>query len=316
METPTERFIVGIDISQDHLDVHILPTNEKLNVAYDENGLETLINRMKEINPNIIAMEATGSLERVLVGYYADNELPFAVINPRFIKHFGIGIGRRAKTDPLDAELIALYAQATSPEPMMVPDETRQELGELVARRRQLKKMRTAELNRYKRASSTAVRRSVQVIIHLLEQQIEDVDRQIGQIINGSPHLKKQDELLQSFKGIGPVNARALIADMPELGCIGRGEIASLLGVAPFNKDSGKRKGKRSIQGGRFQMRRELYMAAIAAIRHNPVIRDFHQRLVQSGKVEKVAITACMRKIIVILNAMVRSQTHWVCPIG
>lgn len=301
---------VGIDVSKDHLDVAVRPTGEAWQVSYDSQGISDLVGRLRELAPQLVVLEATGGMELAVAGELAAANLPVVVANPRHVRDFARASGKLAKTDSLDAQVLAHFAEAMQPEPRALPDADTQELGALVARRRQLVEMITAEKNRI-RTATRRIRPKVQQHIRWLEENLEDLDQDLGDFIRSSPMWKDKEQLLRSTPGVGPVLSMTLLSDLPELGNLNRGEIAALVGVAPFNRDSGNFRGKRKVWGGRSQVRAALYMAALVATRYNPVLRAFYQRLCAAGKPKKVAITACMRKLLTILNVMVRDNCHW-----
>lgn len=300
---------VGIDVSKERLDVAVRPTGETWQVSYDSDGINSLAGYLRELAPHLVVVEATGGMELVLAGELAAAQLPVAVVNPRHVRDFARAAGKLAKTDALDAQVLAHFAEAMNPEPRPLPDASTQELGALVARRRQLVGMITAEKNRV-RTATQRIRPKVQEHIRWLQENLEDLDQDLGDFMRSSPMWKDKDELLRSTPGVGPVLSMTLLSGLPELGALNRGEIAALVGVAPFNRDSGTLRGKRKVWGGRGQVRAALYMAALVATRYNPVLRDFYQRLCAAGKPKKVALTACMRKLLTILNVMVKHH-HW-----
>ncbi len=301
---------VGIDVSKDRLDVAVRPTGETWQVPYDAEGISSLARNLRELVPQLVVLEATGGMELAVAGELALADVPIAVVNPRHVRDFARAAGKLAKTDALDAQVLAHFAEAMQPEPRPLPDATTQELKALVARRRQLVEMITAEKNRM-RTATRRIRPKVQEHIRWLEEHLEDLDQDLGDFMRSSPMWKDKDELLRSTPGVGPVLSMTLLSDLPELGALNRGEIAALVGVAPFNRDSGTLRGKRTVWGGRSQVRAALYMAALVATRYNPVLRDFYQRLCAAGKPKKVALTACMRKLLTILNVMVKNHRHW-----
>ena len=301
---------VGIDVSKDHLDVAVRPTGEAWQVCYDSQEISDLVGRLRELAPQLVVLEATGGMELAVAGELAAANLPVVVANPRHVRDFARASGKLAKTDSLDAQVLAHFAEALQPEPRALPDADTQELGALVARRRQLVEMITAEKNRI-RTATRRIRPKVQQHIRWLEENLEDLDQDLGDFIRSSPMWKDKEQLLRSTPGVGPVLSMTLLSDLPELGNFNRGEIAALVGVAPFNRDSGNLRGKRKVWGGRSQVRAALYMAALVATRYNPVLRAFYQRLCAAGKPKKVAITACMRKLLTILNVMLRDNCHW-----
>ena len=304
---PQEVF-VGIDVAQDRLDVHTLPQDIRFSYKNDPKGIKSLIERLKKDTPLVIVMEASGGLENDAAVELGIAGLPVAVVNPRQVRDFARGIGKLAKTDKIDAYVLASFAQTNKVEPKPLPSETEQLLKDLVRRRRQLVDLRASEKNRLRRVRSQPVRDSILVVIRTLDEQIQNTDRDLGDILRNSPLWREKEELLQSFNGIGPVTARTLIALLPELGHANRQQITALVGLAPLNRDSGKMRGKRMIAGGRSDVRKALYMAAVSSIKHNRTIKPFYNRLIEAGKPVKVALTACMRKILIILNAMMKSK--------
>ena len=301
---------VGIDVSKDCLDVAVRPTGEAWQVSHDSRGINDLVERLGELAPQLVVLEATGGMEMALAGELAASKLAVAVVNPRHVRDFARAAGKLAKTDALDAQVLAHFAEAMRPDSRPLPDAASQELRALVARRRQLVEMITAEKNRL-RTAARRIRPKVQEHIHWLEGSLVDLDRDMEDFMRSSPMWKDKDQLLRSIPGVGPVLSMTLLSDLPELGALNRGEIAALVGVAPFNRDSGALRGKRTVWGGRRQVRAVLYMAALVATRYNPVLRDFYQRLCNAGKPKKVALTACMRKLLTILNVMVKHNRHW-----
>jgi len=301
---------VGIDVSKERLDVAVRPTGETWQVPNDAEGISSLAECLRELAPQLVVLEATGGMELASAGELAAAQLPVAVVNPRHVRDFARAAGKLAKTDTLDAQVLAHFAEAMHPDPRPLPDATTQELKALVARRRQLVEMITSEKNRI-RVATRRIRPKVQEHIRWLQESLEDLDRDLGDFMRSSPMWKDKDELLQSTPGVGPVLSMTLLSGLPELGALNRGEIAALVGVAPFNRDSGTLRGKRTVWGGRSQVRAALYMAALVATRYNPVLREFYQRLCAAGKPKKVALTACMRKLLTILNVMVRDHRCW-----
>jgi len=301
---------VGIDVSKDRLDIFVRPLNEKTHVGNDDESIDLLVKRIKTYNPTLIVMEATGSYHRLLLARLVASDLPAIAINPRQARDFAKAIGRLAKTDGIDAEILADFADKVRPEIRVVPEQITEQLDALCTRRRQLVSMMAAEKNRA-HVGPAVIRARIKKHIEWLEKQIAELEEDLNQHIRSTPAWREKDDLLRSFKGIGPTTSHTLLASLPELGYLNRGQIAALVGVAPFNRDSGKYRGQRHIQGGRHDVRSVLYMAALAAIRWNAVIRAFHHRLIAAGKAKKVAITACMRKLLTIINAMVRNHTLW-----
>jgi transposase len=306
-----EQTFIGIDVSKDRLDVHVLPSDEAFAVARDGKGLAALIERFGTLDPHLVVLEATGGFELTVAAALVAAGMPLAVVNPRQIRDFARAIGQLAKTDALDAKAIARFAEAVRPEPRPVPDKQARALGELVARRRQVIEMMTAERNRRRRLTSRRLIKSVDRLLAVLQKELSELDHDIGEGIRATPAWRERDELLRSVPGIGNIVARTLIADLPELGRLDRKQIAALVGVAPLNRDSGNMRGKRTTWGGRAKVRSALYMAALVASRHNPVLAAFYQRLVSAGKAKKLAITAVMRKLLTILNAIIRDNRPW-----
>ena len=302
---------VGIDISKDHLDVHVRPTGDSFRVRYDDAGLVTLVAHLRPLAPVVLVLEATGGSEVTVAATLASAALPVAVVNPRQVRDFARATGQLAKTDTLDARVLALFAEAVRPAARPVPDAQAAALGELIARRRQLVDMLGAEHNRRRLLRDRRLQRHLEAHIAWLEEALRRLDLDLTTLIRSTPVWRETDDLLRSVPGIGPVTAGTLIADLPELGRLDRRRIAALAGLAPIARDSGAFRGRRMIMGGRAHIRRVLYMATLTAITHNPVIRAFHQRLVAAGRPGKVALTAAMRKLLTILNAMLRDRRPW-----
>jgi transposase len=303
--------IVGIDISKDSLDVFVLPSRQTFSVARDAEGLDALIARLNGLECRLVVMEATGGFETVVAAALAGAKLPLAVVNPRRIRAFAQALGRLAKTDRLDAETIALYGEAAKIEPQSIPDQAARDLSELVGRRRQIVETMTAERNRKRMLTNNRLVRGANRILAALQKELSDIERDINDSVRGTPAWSDKNEILQSAPGIGPKVSSLLIADLPELGTLTRRKIASLVGVAPMADDSGKHRGRRRIRGGRAHVRTALYMAALVASRYNPIIAAYYKRLRAAGKNAKQALTACMRKLLVILNAMLRDNRPW-----
>jgi transposase len=304
-----DRMFVGIDVSKDRLDVHIRPTGEVFAVARDGAGLEQLVGKLRTIAPSLIVLEATGGFETVVAAALAAAGLPLAVVNPRQIRAFAKACGQLAKTDKLDAAVIAHFADAVQPPARGVPDEAARALAELLTRRRQLIGMMTAERNRRRQLTQPRLVRTVDQVLATLQLQLSAIDTDIDTAIRATPAWREKEELLTTAPAIGAKIARTLIADLPELGALTRRRITALVGVAPFNHDSGKRHGKRAIAGGRSSVRAALYMAVLVAIRRKLPLGATYQRLRAAGKPAKVAIVATMRKLLVILNAIMRDKT-------
>ncbi len=301
---------IGIDVSKDRLDVSARPTGEAWQVPHDPGGISSLTERLRELAPHLVVLEATGGMELALTGELAAAGLPVAVVNPRHVRDFARAGGQLAKTDSLDAQVLAHFAEAMRPQPRELPDAGAQELRALVSRRRQLVEMSTAEKNRM-RIAAPRVRPKVQEHIRWLEDSVKELDKDLADLIRSSPMWRTKETILRSTTGVGPILTMTLLSGLPELGSLNGKEVAALVGVAPFNRDSGALRGKRKVWGGRGQVRAVLYMATLSATRYNPVLRDFYQRLLAAGKPNKVALTACMRKLLTILNAMVRDSRHW-----
>jgi transposase len=306
-----DTIYVGIDVSKDRLDVHVRPSREAFVVARDGKGLEELIERLQALSPRLIAIEATGGFETIAAAAIAGAALPLAIVNPAQVRHFAQAVGKRAKTDPIDAEVIARFAEAVKPEPRALPDEQARLLAELVARRRQIIEMIVAERQREKRAENVRVRKSLMRTIKTLEKELPEIDGDIDTLVRGSPAWREKEDLLVSFPGVSNILARTFLAELPELGRLSRREIASLAGLAPYTRQSGRWKGKSMIGGGRAALRAALYMAALSASRCNRPLKVFYQRLLSAGKPKMVALIAVARKILTILNAMVRDKKEW-----
>jgi len=304
----THPLVVGIDVSKTHLDVALGSTGPLFQVPYTQEGLQTLANRLQ--GATLVVMEATGGLETRLIQFLTLAGFPTARINPRRVREFANATGTLAKTDRIDAHILAWYGEALHPPVTPVPDENRQRLEALITRRRQLIEMRVAEENRLASAPDV-IRPSIQQHLEWLQEQISALDEEICQLLQSDPDWAEKVEIPQSVPDVGIVTAATLLAELPVLGQASHKEIAALAGVAPMNRDSGRRKGKRHITGGRPSVRQVLYMATIAAIRCNPVIRAFYRRLLAAGKEKKVALVACMRKLLTILNALLRKRQRW-----
>lgn len=306
-----ERIFVGIDVAKQHLDIHVRPTDERFRLLRDEAGLGNLVERLRPLGPVLVVLEATGGYEVPVAAALGSAGLPVAVVNPRQIRDFARATGQLAKTDTLDALIIALFAEAVQPEARPLPTAQAQALGELVARRRQLTDMLGAESNRQQQAHDPRLQRRIATHIRWLTKALAELEADLDDTIRSSPLWRAQDNLLQSVPGVGGVTAFTLIADLPELGHLDRRKIAALVGIAPLNRDSGAWRGRRMIAGGRPTVRCVLYMAALTAIRFNPVIAHFYQRLTAAGRPKKVALIAAMRKLLTLLNAILRDQRPW-----
>ena len=301
---------VGIDVSKGRLDVAIGEQGEFWNVVNDEKGIAKLVDRMKAEQPELVVLESTGGLELPVMTELYASKVRVALVNPGRVREFARSIGLLAKTDKLDARLLARFAEAVKPAVTRMPDEQEQHLIALVTRRRQLIEMLVAEENRLITVR-LSLRENLEEHITWLRQALRDLNREIREFIRQSPIWKDKEDLLQSVPGVGPVTASTLLAELPELGTLDRKRIAALVGVAPFNDDSGHRRGKRKIKGGRSSVRNVLYMAALSSSRFNPILRPFYKRMIQRGKLKKVALTACMRKLLTFLNAIIRDQKRW-----
>jgi transposase len=301
---------IGIDIAKDSLDIAVRPTGEAWHSATDEPALTALTERVVALIPTLVVVEATGGLEGPLVAALATAGVPVAVVNPRQVREFARATGTLAKTDRLDAAVLAHFAEAIRPQVRPLPDTTSQMLAGLVARRRQLVEMLTAERNRRLRAPR-ALQAELDEHITWLQQRLGRLDRDLDQAIRQSPLWRANDDLLRSVKGVGPVLSATLLLDLPELGRLNRKQIAALVGVAPLARDSGTLRGKRTCWGGRAAVRAALYMGALVGVRFNPVLRALYQRLLAAGKAKKLALVACMRRLLIILNAMLRDGTRW-----
>ena len=304
------QIFVGIDVAKAQLDVALRPTGERWTVANEDASLTALVAQLQAVAPTLIVLEATGGYQRAVVAALAAGGLPVVVANPRQTRDFAKATGQLAKTDALDARALAHFAEAVRPSPRPLPDAQTENLRALLTRRRQLVAMRTAELNRLGSAPAP-VQADLQAHITWLEQRLAALDDTLDTTLRASPVWRERETLYRSVPGIGPVSARTLLLDLPELGTLSRQRIAALAGVAPFNRDSGTLRGHRTIWGGRAPLRATLYMATLVAVHHNAVLKAFYERLVAGGKAKKVALTACMRKLLTILNAMVRHQTPW-----
>jgi len=301
----------GIDVAKDHLDVHIRPSDEAFRVSHDDAGFAVLLARLRAVTPTLVVLEASGGYEVPVAAALASAGLPLAVVNPRQVRDYARALGQLAKTDRLDARVIAFFAEAVRPAARPVPDAQAQALGELIARRRQLVDMLVAEQNRRRLLRDRRLQRHVDAHITWLEEALRRLDHDLTTLVRATPAWREADDLLRSVPGIGPITASTLIADLPELGRLDRRRIAALVGLAPFARDSGAFRGRRMIRGGRAPIRRVLYMATLSAIKCNPAIRGFHHRLLTAGRPGKVAITAAMRKLLTILNAMLRDRRPW-----
>ncbi len=301
---------VGIDVSKASLDVAVAPTRQRWQVANDPAGIQQLVEQLGQLQPQRVVLEATGGYELAVLAALACAQLPAVAVNPRQVRDFAKAMGQLAKTDVLDAHVLAQFAAVVQPTLRPLPDAATRELAGLLARRRQLIDMRTAETNRLSLAVE-AVRPEIREHVRWLDKRIGQLDNELRDRLRASPVWREKDNLLRGIPGVGPVLTLTLLADVPELGTVSHRKLSALVGVAPFNCDSGKSIGTRHIWGGRAAVRAALYMATCAAVRHNPVIRALYQRLLAAGKRKKVALVACMRKLLIICNAVITSGTPW-----
>ena len=305
-----DAIVVGIDVSKERLDVHVLPAGEAFAVSRDTSGLEALVGRLVPLAPGTIAVEATGGFETVVAASLCAACLPVVVVNPAQVRAFAQALGKRAKTDPIDAEVIARFVAATQPEVRPLPDVETRMLSDLVTRRRQIIQMIVAERQREKRAP-VRTKKSITRLLKALQKELTAIDQDIDDAVRGSPAWREKEDLLASVPGIGPTIARTIIAELPEIGTLDRRQIAALAGLAPWTRQSGKWRGRSIIGGGRTAVRSALFMGAMVAVRFNPTLRVFHQRLLAAGKPKMVALIAVARKLLTILNAIVRDRRPW-----
>ena len=305
-----EHIYVGIDVSKDRIDIAIRPTGRTWSVSYNEMEVDGLVAELSGLSPDVVVAESTGGLELPLVASLAAAALPVAVVNPRQVRDFAKSTGQLAKTDRLDAQVLAHFGEAVRPPMRALPDADTHALGSMLARRRQVMDILVAEKNRRSRATSD-IRPRIQAHITWLEDELADLDTDLRDRVRKSPLWRVKDDLLRSVPGVGPQVSVTLLAYLPELGTLNRKQIAALVGVAPFNRDSGPRRGRRGVWGGRARVRTALYMGALVASRCNPVLIEFYKRLLEAGKPKKVALTACMRKLLIILNSMMRTGQRW-----
>lgn len=307
--------VLAVDVARDHLDIAAAADGDVERLAHDAAGIGEVVQRAQSLDVQRITVEASGGWQTQLVAALLQAGLPVIVVNPRQVREYARATGRLAKTDKIDARVLCAFTLAVQPPLRKLKDEQAEALSALLARREQLVSMRTAEKNRLTLGATGPVRKNLKAHIQWLDRHLRDTDRELKQLIEASPAWQAKQDLLTSAPGIGDTTARLLIGRLPELGALDHKQIAALAGLAPFNRDSGTLRGKRMIWGGRHEVRTALYMATIAAIRANPPIREFYQHLKANGKPSKVAITACMRKLLIVLNAMVRDNTRWKCPI-
>lgn len=306
-----EPVFVGIDVSKERVDVCVLPGEDPHQFGTSRKDVQALRRWLRRQHPRLIVLEATGGYGTTLAAELQESGLAVAVVNPRQVRAFARALGLLAKTDAIDARVLALFAQKIEPPARPLGDAQARQIKALVARRRQLVDLRTAERNRLTRADVADVRDSIQEVLNTIDRQLQDTDRRIYEAIAASPLWVEKATLLESVPGLGRVTAAALLAELPELGQLTRRQIAALAGLAPMNRDSGTLRGRRMITGGRTTVRNALYMATLVATRHNPVVRTHYQHLCNSGKKKIVALVACMRKLMVILNAMIKNNQPW-----
>jgi transposase len=306
-----DAIVIGIDVSKDRLDVAVRPSGETFALSRDTDGLDALIARLLPLAPAAVAVEATGGYETVVAASLAAAGLAVVVVNPAQVRAFAKALGQRAKTDPIDAGLIAHFLQATKPQIRPLPDQQTRLLADLVARRRQIVQMIVAERQRQKRLSDKRLQKSIARLLAALQRELSAVESDIDEAVRGSPVWRQKEDLLASVPGIGPTIARTLLAELPELGMLDRRQIAALVGLAPWTRQSGQWKGRSMIGGGRATVRAALFMGAMAAARHNPELKAFRDRLVSAGKPKLVALVATARKLLTILNAILRDQQPW-----
>ena len=305
-----DAIVVGIDVSKDRLDVHVEPGGEAFAVARDAAGLESLVERLRPLAPQTVAVEATGGFETVVAASLCAASLPVVVVNPAQVRAFAGALGKRAKTDPIDAAVIARFVLATRPEVRPLPDAETRALSDLVTRRRQIIQMMVAERQREKRAPART-KKSILRLLKALQKELTAIDEDIDDAVRGSPAWREKEDLLASVPGVGSTIARTLLADLPELGTLDRRQVAALVGLAPFTRQSGQWRGRSFIGGGRATVRSAIFMGAMVAVRFNPQLRLFHQRLRDAGKPKMVAIIAVARKLLTILNAILRDNRPW-----
>jgi transposase len=306
-----EIITAGIDVSKDRLDVAIRPSGEVFVVERNAVGLDLLVERLREVCPHIVALEATGGYEAVVAAALAAAHLPVVIVNPAQVRAFAKAVGQRAKTDPIDAALVAHFAEATKPEVRPLPDEATRLLADLITRRRQIVEMIRAESQRERRVTIPRLRKSIARLLKALQKELTSLDADIDDAVRGSPVWRHKEDLLVSVPGVGPIIARTLIAELPELGQVDRREISALVGVAPFTRQSGQWRGRSFIGGGRTVVRTVLFIGAMVAKQHNPVLKAFFDRLIAAGKPKMVALIAVARKLLTILNAMLRDNRPW-----
>jgi transposase len=306
-----EAIVIGIDVAKDRLDVAVRPSGEALVVARTGAGISELVAKLTRLGPRLVAIEATGGFETTVAAGLAAANLPVLVVNPAQVRAFARALGKRAKTDPIDAAVIAHFAEATKAEPRQLPDDMTRLLADLVTRRRQIVEMMAAEGQRERHLTDQRLRKSIARLRKAMERELAEVDNEIDDHMRGSPVWAEKEDLLASVPGVGPITARTLIAELPELGSLDRRKIAALVGLAPWTRQSGQWRGKSFIGGGRKSVRSALFIAAMVASRHNPGLKAFRDKLVAAGKPKLVAIIAVARKLLTILNAILRDKRQW-----
>jgi transposase len=311
MSTEEHRSRVGVDVSKGRLDVFVRPIGEHFAVPNDGAGIEEILVRLEEARPVLVVLEASGGFERPVAAALAAAGMPVSVVNPRQARDFARATGRLAKTDKIDAEVLACFAEAVRPEPKALPDEEAALFAAILARRRQIVSMMTAEKNRLSAAAAEPVAKRIRAHLRWLEKELARTDRDLDETIRQSETWRENEALLRSVPGVGPVLARTLLAELPELGSLAPKRLSALVGVAPLNRDSGTLRGRRTVWGGRARVRAALYMGALVATRFNPSIKEFYERLLAAGKPKKVALVACMRKLLAILGAVLKHRTPW-----
>ncbi len=307
----TDTAYVGIDVAKERLDIAVHSSEQQRAFANNDGGIEESLRYLQGLAPALVILEATGGIEMPLAAALAVAGVPVVVVNPRQVRDFAKATGKLAKTDAIDARVLAHFAAVVRPVVRPLPDASSQELTAILTRRRQLVDMITAERNRLHAARSKSVKEHIKTHVTWLQAELSRIDQELNQSVRESSVWREKDDLLRSVPGVGPVLSTTLLAQLPELGAMNRKQIAALVGVAPLNRDSGSFRGRRTVWGGRAAVRAVLYMATLVAVRHNPVIKTFYQRLLTAGKAKKVALTACMRKLLTILNAMLKHRISW-----
>lgn len=306
---------IGVDIAKDSFEFAAYGDDRHFNMSNDETGIRQAVEQIQKLSPELLVLEATGGYEHPLVAALSLAKLPVVVINPRQVRNFAKATGHLAKTDAIDAAVLAHFAAVVKPEIRSMADADMLLLKEVVSRRQQLVEILVAERNRLGVAHNPSVKAGIQAHIDWLKKRLDETDGELRKQIEESPLWRAKDDLLRTVPGVGPMTSAALLANLPELGSLNRHQIAALVGVAPFNRDSGRMRGKRSVWGGRSSVKATLYMAALSATKWNPAIKTFYERLCDSGKPKKVALTACMRKLLIVLNSMMKNNTAWRCAV-